>query len=291
MADQAKEQIKSFVSGGVGGMSLVLVGHPLDTIKVRLQTSNEYTGMMDCFRKTVAKDGIFGLYRGMAAPLVSVSPIFAVYFWGFDLGKDIAAWFEKKEDRNKISTAGVCFAGGFSAIPGSAVMIPGDRIKVLLQIQGQSTAPPKYKGPIDCAIQLIKSDGLFNGLFKGTILTLFRDVPGSVAYYAGYEVFKEMFTPKGEKGLSPLAVVSAGGMAGVCNWIVSVPPDVLKSRYQTAAPGRYTSIMHVFTDLIKNEGIGALYKGIVPALARAFPANAACFLGVEVSKKIMNTMF
>jgi len=207
------------------------------------------------------------------------------------LAKILLHGLRKKEDRIKISTAGVCFAGGFSAIPGSAVMIPGDRIKVLLQIQGQSSAPPKYKGPIDCAIQLIKSDGLFNGLFKGTILTLFRDVPGSVAYYAGYEVFKELFTPKGDKGLSPLAVVSAGGMAGVCNWIVSVPPDVLKSRYQTAAPGRYTSIMHVFTDLVKNEGIGALYKGIVPALARAFPANAACFLGVEVSKKIMNTMF
>jgi len=171
-------------------------------------------------------------------------------------------------------------------------MIPGDRIKVLLQIQGQSTAPPKYKGPIDCCMKIIKEEGLFKGLYKGTVLTLFRDVPGSVAYYAAYEVIKKWLQRGDTSGqLSPVAVVSAGGLAGVANWIVSVPPDVLKSRFQTAPAGRYTGMMHVLTDLIKTEGIGALYKGLIPALARAFPANAACFLGVEVAKKLLNEMW
>jgi solute carrier family 25 carnitine/acylcarnitine transporter 20/29 len=55
---------KSFVAGGVGGMSLVLVGHPLDTIKVRVQTMEvvpgkplPYTGVIDCAQKIVAKVG------------------------------------------------------------------------------------------------------------------------------------------------------------------------------------------------------------------------------------------
>lgn len=52
------EQIKAFLSGGFGGACLVFVGHPLDLIKVRLQTSNEYNGIVDCATKTFRKDGL-----------------------------------------------------------------------------------------------------------------------------------------------------------------------------------------------------------------------------------------
>jgi len=76
------DQVKAFLSGGFGGMCLVFVGHPLDTIKVKLQTSSKYSGMSDCFKQTVKAEGVRGLYKGMAAPLVGISPIFAIYFWG-----------------------------------------------------------------------------------------------------------------------------------------------------------------------------------------------------------------
>ena len=36
--------LKAFLSGGFGGMCLTFVGHPFDLIKVRLQTSDHYTG-------------------------------------------------------------------------------------------------------------------------------------------------------------------------------------------------------------------------------------------------------
>lgn len=105
----------------------------------------------------------------MAAPLVGITPIFAVYFAGFDIGKDIARNFEGKGPDDELSTAGIAFAGGFSAIPGTVsviccylcmttdevVMVPGDRVKVILQIQGQSDAPPKYQGPIDCVKKVL----------------------------------------------------------------------------------------------------------------------------------------
>ena len=91
MTEQATHSaLKSFLSGGFGGISLVIVGHPLDLIKVRLQTSNQYTGMRDCVQQTIAKDGLKGLYRGMLTPLVGITPIFATCFWGYKVGKDIA---------------------------------------------------------------------------------------------------------------------------------------------------------------------------------------------------------
>lgn len=36
---------------------------------------------MDCAKQTIAKDGLFGLYKGMASPLVGVTPMFALSFW------------------------------------------------------------------------------------------------------------------------------------------------------------------------------------------------------------------
>ncbi|KAF5401538.1 Solute carrier family 25 member 20 [Paragonimus heterotremus] len=81
----------------------------------------------------------------------------------------------------------------------------------------------------------------------------------------------------------------AGGVAGIFNWLVAIPPDVLKSRYQSAPEGRYPKgIRSVFTEMIAKEGFFALYKGVTPVLLRAFPANAACFLGYEVALKFLN---
>ena len=47
-------------------------------------------------------------------------------------------------------------------------------------------------------------------------------------------------------------------------------------------------IRDVFVHLMKEEGPLALYKGVAPVMLRAFPANAACFLGFEMSMKLLN---
>jgi solute carrier family 25 carnitine/acylcarnitine transporter 20/29 len=56
---------KNFLAGGVGGACTVMVGHPFDTVKVRLQTMPTpvagaaplYAGTLDCFKQTIARDG------------------------------------------------------------------------------------------------------------------------------------------------------------------------------------------------------------------------------------------
>ena len=74
--------------------------------------------------------------------------------------------------------------------------------------------------------------------------------------------------------MSPLKTVCAGGMAGIANWIVALPIDVAKSRFQTAPEGKYKSLIDVYVELIKADGIKAFYKGFTPVILRAFPANA-----------------
>lgn len=75
----------------------------------------------------------------------------------------------------------------------------------------------------------------------------------------------------------------------VANWAVGMPADVLKSRLQTAPAGSYPNgIRDVFRELMQKEGPLALYKGITPVMLRAFPANAACFIGFEIAMKFLN---
>jgi hypothetical protein len=182
----AESSLKSFISGGVGGACVVLVGHPLDLIKVRMQTGTAgSSSVLGLLRQTFLKEGIRGLYRGVSAPLTAVSPVYAVNFWGYDIGKRIVhAWdtYMYGHVVNPMTIPQLCFAGGFSAIPTTAFMAPSERIKCLLQVQQASSGTPKYSGMMDCARQVYKEGGL-RSVFKGTTATLFRDVPGSIAWF------------------------------------------------------------------------------------------------------------
>lgn len=53
------QSLRDLVAGGVGGICAVVVGHPFDLVKVRLQTAEKgvYTGAMDVVRKTIAREG------------------------------------------------------------------------------------------------------------------------------------------------------------------------------------------------------------------------------------------
>ena len=230
-------------------------------------------------------EGIAGMYRGVSAPLLAVSPMFAVSFWGYDMGQRIVRWYDN-QPIGQLSISQCIVAGGLSAIPATALMAPSERIKCLLQVPNSP-----YKGFVDCTTQVFREGGV-RSLFKGTALTLMRDTPGSMAWFGTYEFAKmEMKKLQGidpETGtLSPLAVLSAGGMAGMACWTVAIPFDVLKSRYQSAPEGTYTGIMDVYSKLVKEEGFSAMFTGIRPALIRAFPANAACFFGMEVARKAL----
>ena len=56
----AIKSLRAFAAGGVGGVFAVVVGHPFDLVKVRLQTaeSGVYNGAIDVVRKTVAREGL-----------------------------------------------------------------------------------------------------------------------------------------------------------------------------------------------------------------------------------------
>ncbi|KAJ2907296.1 Mitochondrial carnitine carrier [Zalerion maritima] len=292
-------QLRSLMAGGFGGVCAVVVGHPFDLVKVRLQTAEAgvYKGAMDVARKSIARDGLKGLYAGVSAPLVGVTPMFAVSFWGYDLGKQLVRTATSTPEATQLTIGQVSAAGFFSAIPMTVITAPFERVKVILQVQGQKKlAPgekPKYSGGVDVVRQLYKEGGI-RSVFRGSAATLARDGPGSAAYFASYEYIKRKLSPKDEHGnttgsLSLPAIIAAGGAAGVAMWIPVFPVDTVKSRLQTAEGN--PSVGGVIRELYGKGGIKSFFPGFGPALARAVPANAATFLGVELAHQAMDKMF
>ncbi|CAB9496169.1 Congested-like trachea protein [Seminavis robusta] len=296
--------LMEFAPGAIGGFCNVFVGHPMDLIKVRQQSvpmgggggasvsrtavaaalaSNTSTSAM--FRNIIAQEGMSGLYRGLSSPLIAVTPAFAVNFWSFDVAKNFII---KQQQQNansneevpvQLSIAQISLAGAFSGICLGGVIGPSERIKCLMQVDKQ-----RYSGFFDCARQVYKEGGLAS-VFRGTGSAILRDVPGNAAYFGAYELFKRQLCVWEERDTpSTRAILLAGGMSGVANWIVAIPFDTIKSRIQTAPAGRYRNYVDVLRQTIQQEGFQALFRGLTPALLRAFPANAACLLGVESAR-------
>ena len=257
----------------------------LNQVKVKQQTvsgkEKAPKGTFGTLRDIIAKEGFGGIYRGVSAPLVAVAPIWATSFWGFDTGDKLVRAFMNLSPDARLNILQLCIAGGFSALPTALVMVPCERIKCILQIQGEDKkSPNKYNGFRDCASKLYQEAGM-SGLYKGTALTLMRDIPGNMVYFGVYELAKRYL------GTGPTAALLAGALAGVSFWPVVLPMDCLKSRYQTAPDGTYKNIGEVYSKLIEEEGAAGMFRGIKPAMIRSAPANAVSFLGAEVTKKAL----
>ncbi|ENN79117.1 hypothetical protein D910_01244, partial [Dendroctonus ponderosae] len=73
-----------FLAGCIGGSAGVLIGHPLDTVKVCIQTQDSnnprYRGTLHCLQSICTQQGFKGIYRGVTSPLFGVAGINAIVF-------------------------------------------------------------------------------------------------------------------------------------------------------------------------------------------------------------------
>lgn len=283
-----KENIKSLIAGGVGGICAVITGHPFDLIKVRCQ-NGQAKGTTDAIsiilkeakrqsNGSFLKNSIKGFYKGVIPPLLGVTPIFAVSFWGYDLGKKIVSSNTSGSDI-PLTNSQMATAGFISAIPTTLVTAPTERIKVVLQTSNSGSF-------ISAAKSIVRQGGIAS-LFKGSLATLARDGPGSALYFASYEVTKNFLNQRNpsKEEISIGNVCLAGGVAGMSMWLVVFPIDTIKTTLQASSKGQ--SMISVTRDIyLKRGGIKGFFPGLGPALLRSFPANAATFLGVEVTHSL-----
>ncbi|KAF2356049.1 Mitochondrial substrate/solute carrier [Trinorchestia longiramus] len=273
-----------WAAGLAGGCAGVAVGHPFDTVKVKLQTQDfrnpRYHGTWDCFSQTVKKEGMRGLYRGMTSPMVGVGAVNAVIF---GVHGAVSKRFDDPNSLKTHFTAGVC--AGFVQ---SFIASPVELVKTRLQIQADavgtsSNVTVKHSGPLQCLQHIFQTEGM-RGVFRGQLITIMREIPGFGTYFLSYEwMARKLSGNDSGSGAGPLSVLIAGGVAGAASWLANYPIDVIKSRIQSDGafgPSRYNGIVDCFKTSVREEGWSVLTRGLNSTLLRAFPTNAATFFVV-----------
>ncbi|KAL4421587.1 hypothetical protein ABPG75_010878 [Micractinium tetrahymenae] len=294
--------LKDSFAGTVGGVAVTLVGHPFDTVKVRLQTQPTtnpiYSGAIDCVRKTLQWEGIGGLYKGVTSPLAGQMFFRATLFSAFGASK---RWLATNPDgtTRALTTADYFKAGFITGAAAAFTESPIDFYKSQIQVQMvRAKADPAYKPPYtsvsECVRATLRTSGV-KGPFQGLSATLLRNAPANAVYLGSFEVLKGRAASHygcETKDLSAAVVMAAGGTGGILYWLAIFPVDVIKSAMMTdsidPSQRRYPSIPAAARALWAEGGVSRFYRGFSPCLMRAAPANAVMLFTVDKVTHLLN---
>ncbi|XP_077340332.1 mitochondrial ornithine transporter 1-like [Lithobates pipiens] len=281
-------------AGAIGGTACVLVGQPLDTAKVKMQTfPTMYRGLIDCAVKVYKQVGFRGFYKGTSPALLANIAENSVLFMSYGFCQRIVKNIAGLDKNAALSDLQYATAGSFASFFSALVLCPTELVKCRLQamhelqvsgkiIQGQNTVWAVLKG-------IMQQEGPF-GLYRGLVSTICREMPGYFVFFGGYEFSRSLLASNGKSKdeLGPVALMISGGCGGCALWLVIYPLDCIKSRIQVLSiTEEQAGFLRTCSSIVKNEGFLALYSGLKPTLIRAFPANAILFLAFEYSRKLM----
>ncbi|KAH0537677.1 hypothetical protein FGG08_005542 [Glutinoglossum americanum] len=249
---------KGFVAGVFSGIGKLTVGHPFDTVKVRLQTTqtSQFRGPLDCLLQTIRKEGVQGLYKGATPPLVGWMFMDSIMLGSLTyyrrllnenifnpttpplspLGIQRIIPPQDQKAYERLPTLGHAIAGVMAGATVSFVAAPVEHIKARLQVQYAVDKTKRlYSGPINCAQKIYSSYGL-PGIYQGLSATLlFRSF--FFFWWGSYDIFTRLLTQHTTLS-TPAINFWAGGLSAQVFWITSYPSDVVKQRIMTDSLGR-----------------------------------------------------
>jgi len=328
--DRKKRWIKRYRTEVAASASSVLstfTAFPLDSVKTRMQTY-KYDNFADCVRQTYRTERFRGFFRGVTAPMASVTLVRTISFSIYQRSKyAYSAWFERNigiDPLVHVNTLGTyptlatiaCF-GAAGATAGSFITIiacPFELTKLSAQVsvlmadrttsslsepshsygtsQSYRTVAASYqnKGTWKTAKNIVKHRGM-SGLYSGFTLHLLRDTLGTAIYFMTYESSKQLLaTYRGDRSpTSPLPVVFAGGLCGIVSWALIYPIDSAKSIYQR------NCLMQCKGEKVKRAPKiqffnPRMYRGLGVSMARSCVVNAIFFSSFEYIKKHINAL-
>lgn len=270
-----------FIAGAVAGISEILVMYPLDVVKTRMQlqvsaaagsaaaAQEHYTGVADCIRKIVQKEGASRLYKGISSPVLMEAPKRATKFACNDeFQKIYKELFGSPVMTQKLSVLSGASAGVCEAF----VVVPFELVKIRLQ-----DSRSNYKGPVDVVKQIIAKEGVL-AMYNGLESTMWRHAVWNAGYFGVIFQVRGMLSKPQNKTQKTINDLIAGTIGGTFGSLLSTPFDVVKSRIQNTAVvagvvRKYNWSWPSMFTVYREEGFRALYKGFVPKVMRLGPGG------------------
>ena len=238
--------MNEFIYGCCGGIFGTIISHPVDTIRINLQSLKK------------PKYDIKSLYKGILSPLIGIGIEKAIVFGSYNLTMEFLEKQNKITPKNKLYYQ--LISGVSAGLTSTIVVTPVEYFKI--SYQNQSTIKLR--------------DITFKNLYRGWTATLFREVPGYGIYFYTYNKITSYF------GKNSLSIFAAGGLSGLSAWICIYPADYIKTRMQYYQ----TPFSTTTKNILKENGLLGMYKGCSLALARAFILHCGVFTAYEYVKNL-----
>ncbi|KAI0550999.1 mitochondrial carrier domain-containing protein [Xylaria curta] len=294
---------KDLFAGAVGGIAQVLIGQPFDIVKVRLQTTTQYSSALNAATTIYAKEGPLAFYKGTLTPLLGIGACVSIQFGAFGFAK---RYFETANAarsslpslpsgalKKDLSYGQYYAAGAFAGVANSVISGPIEHVRIRLQTQPHGAAR-LYAGPLDCVRKLSANGGVLHGLYRGEAVTILREAQAYGLWFMAFEWMMNADAARNNIARNEVPaykVALYGGLAGEALWLGSYPLDVVKSKMQTDGFGpnmRYKSMRDCFAQTWRAEGMRGFWKGIGPTLLRAMPVSAGTFAVVEATMRAIS---
>jgi len=179
----------NIASGGFAGSLSLLFVYSLDFVRTRMANdakskdgTRQFNGLIDCYKKTIASDGIAGLYRGFVISCVGIFIYRGMYFGLYDSLKPILLGDKPNAFLSFLLGWGVTTIAGLGGYPIDTI-----RRRMMMTSGGGV----KYNGSIDCATQIIKNEG-FASMFKGAGANVMRGA-GGAGVLVGCDLLKDAY--------------------------------------------------------------------------------------------------
>ncbi|TXT15881.1 hypothetical protein VHUM_00384 [Vanrija humicola] len=190
-------------------------------------------------------------------------------------------------------------SGAISGLTSAVCLQPLDLLKTRLQ-QGYDVGRKSHRlAPV--VRQVIAEDGV-RGLWRGTVPTVVRNVPGVALYFYMLSSFRyelgrvEFFktaveSPDGKKrsALSKLSATGnlvAGAVARTSVGFVLNPVTIIKARFESNAYKEYRSVTGAFRDIVSKAGVRGLFQGFTATAVRDAPYAGIYVVFYEKCKEL-----
>eukprot|EP00271_Cylindrocystis_brebissonii_P014230 TRINITY_DN35516_c0_g1_i1.p2 TRINITY_DN35516_c0_g1~~TRINITY_DN35516_c0_g1_i1.p2 ORF type:complete len:380 (+),score=78.26 TRINITY_DN35516_c0_g1_i1:117-1256(+) len=178
----------NLASGGAAGAASLMFVYSLDYARTRLANDaksskkgggeRQFNGLLDVYRKTLASDGVAGLYRGFTISCVGIIVYRGLYFGLYDSLKPVL--LVGNLEGNFLASF---FLGWGITIGAGLASYPIDTVRRrMMMTSGQAV---KYKSSFDAFSQILAKEGVMS-LFKGAGANILRAVAGA-GVLAGYD--------------------------------------------------------------------------------------------------------
>lgn len=270
---------KYYFFGPLSMVAVRLIIFPPMLIKTRLQVQKQttlYNGTYDAFKKIFKHEGIRGYYKGFAAYNLTVISG-QIYITTYEL---VRANLPMLTPGGKSLVAGLC-----ASLAGLTITVPVDIVTQKQMIAGQQVGKKNsyvFHSAPSVASKIYKKTGL-RGFYKGYLASILTYTPSSGIWWAAYYDFGQLYGKYRPEGVPDIVIQAMSGMsASSVAALVSNPVDTIRTRQQVSGG----TIISVTKQLIHEEGIRCLTKGLTARLTASVPSGSCLIVSYELVKRL-----